>query len=60
LAVSLPLFFTPNIIRIGTIIGIWYISDGVTAEAFYAVGGMLMVIIGTLLLLVAGENYLES
>jgi exosortase len=58
LAVSLPLFFTLNIIRIGTIIGIWYVSDEVAAEAFHAVGGILMVTIGTLLLLVVGEKLL--
>lgn len=58
LAVSLPLFFALNIIRIGTIIGIWYVSDEVAAEAFHAVGGILMVTIGTLLLLVVGEKLL--
>jgi exosortase/archaeosortase family protein len=58
LAVSLPLFFALNMIRIGTILGIWYISGEVAAEAFHAVGGILMVSIGTLLLLVVGEKLL--
>jgi exosortase/archaeosortase family protein len=58
LALSLPLFFVLNTIRIGTVMLLWYTFDETVAEAFHLIGGMLMVAIGTILLLIIGEKLL--
>ena len=56
---SLPLFFILNAARIGAIISIWYFANQNSAEVFHMVGGILMAVVGTLLLLVLGEKALH-
>ncbi len=51
-----PLFFILNVVRIAAIISLWDgFGEGVS-ESFHTIGGSLMVVVGTLVVLLIGEK----
>lgn len=54
-----PIFFLLNMLRIATIISLWYTFGEGAAESFHIVSGSVMVAIGTIIILLFGEKILR-
>jgi exosortase/archaeosortase family protein len=59
-ALGLPVFYLLNILRIALIVSLWYGYGLEVAEAFHAVGGMIVAAGGTVVLLLISDRMIRT